>query len=93
MQAKNLWGGKTYTDLSREKSTKLLSKMSTTEQNIRYPCCKVPGVQAFPLICSVSLHGVDPFVPAYVVVDVEAANFTFDLCIDILDIHRGTQVF
>lgn len=53
----------------------------------------MPGVQAFPLICSVSLHAVDPLVPAYVVVDVEAANFTFDLCIDILDIHRGTQVF
>lgn len=31
--------------------------------------------------------------PASVVVDVETANFTFDFGINILDIHRGTQVF
>lgn len=31
--------------------------------------------------------------PASVVVDVEAANFTFDFCVNILDIYWGTQVF
>lgn len=31
--------------------------------------------------------------PASVVVDVKAADFTFDFRVNILDIDRGTQVF
>lgn len=39
------------------------------------------------------LQDVNRFIPASVVINVEAANFTFDLCVDILDIYRRTQVF
>lgn len=32
-------------------------------------------------------------IPASVVVDVEAAHFTLDLCVNVLNIYWGAQVF